>query len=157
MATNCRFAFATHILSVLALHEAGSCSSGVLAGTVNTNPVVIRRLLLDLKDAGLIEAQRGPGGGARLSRAPQKITLAQIHRAVAGEIEAFGEHPNLPAQCCPVGRGIQSVLERISRQACAAAMQEFERVSLADVLADLASDNQSDNQNEAQNEAVISH
>lgn len=137
MATNCRFAFATHILSVLALHQSGSCSSDLLAGTVNTNPVVIRRLLLDLKEAGLIETQRGPGGGARLSRCPQKITLAQIHRAVAGELEAFGEHPNPPAQTCCVGRGIQGVLERISRQAAAAAMHEFERVTLADVLADL--------------------
>ncbi|PQV65301.1 transcriptional regulator, BadM/Rrf2 family [Abditibacterium utsteinense] len=137
MATNCRFAFATHILSVLALHEKGSCSSEVLAATVNTHPVVIRRLLLDLKEAGLIETQRGPGGGAKLSRCPQKITLGQIHRAVAGEIEAFGEHPNPPAQTCCVGREIKGILERVSSRARLAVEREFDAVSLADVLREI--------------------
>ncbi len=137
MANNCRFAFATHILSVLALHEGGSCSSDVLAGTVNTHPVVIRRLLLELKEAGLLETQRGPGGGAKLSRCAEEITLAQIHRAVAGEIGAIGEHPNTPAQSCCVGREIKGILERVSDRARLAVEREFESVSLADVLTEI--------------------
>ena len=109
----------------------------MLAKTVNTHPVVIRRLLLDLKEAHLVETQRGPGGGARLSREPQKITLAQIHRAVAGEIAAFGEHPNPPAQNCCVGREIKGVLERVSNRARCAVEREFEDVSLSNVLAEI--------------------
>ena len=124
-------------MSVLALHRAESCSSEMLAHTVNTNAVVIRRLLLDLKDAGLIETQRGPGGGAKLARCADEITLAQIYRATSGDFQPFGEHPNLPAQCCSVGRGIKGVLERVSQQACAAAMQEFEQVTLAEIMVGL--------------------
>ena len=139
MATNCRFAFGTHVMSVLALHHEGPCSSEMLAQTVNTNAVVIRRLLLDLKEAGLIETQRGPGGGAILARPTGEITLAQIHRAVAGEIEPFGEHPNPPAQTCCVGREIKGVLERVSNRARCAVEREFESVSLADVLAEIQS------------------
>ena len=63
MAQNCRFAFAVHVLSALALAPEGALNSEQLAQTVNTNPVVIRRLLLDLREAKLIETQRGPGGG----------------------------------------------------------------------------------------------
>lgn len=137
MATNCRFAFATHILSVLALHPDENFSSEALAATVNTNPVVIRRLLLDLKEAALIETQRGPGGGARLARAACDITLAQIHRAASGEIEPFGPHPNPPAQCCVVGREIKAVLEQVSGRARAAVEREWAAVSLADVLREI--------------------
>ncbi|HEX8465962.1 MAG TPA: Rrf2 family transcriptional regulator [Abditibacterium sp.] len=137
MANNCRFAFATHVLSVLALHPEENFSSEMLAHTVNTNPVVIRRLLLDLKDAGLVETQRGPGGGAKLARCAEDISLAQVYRAAAGEVETFGEHPNLPAQCCVVGREIKGVLEQLSQRARAAVEAEFEAVSLADVLAQI--------------------
>ncbi len=137
MALNCRFAFGTHVMCVLALHRGQSCSSEMLAHTVNTNAVVIRRLLLDLKDAGLIETQRGPGGGAKLSRTAPEITLAQIFEATSGEFQPFGAHPNLPAQCCPVGRGIKGVLERVSQRACDAAVREFEGVTLAEIVAGL--------------------
>lgn len=134
MATNCRFAFGTHVMSVLALHRAEPCSSEMLSRTVNTNAVVIRRLLLDLKEAGLIETQRGPGGGARLARPANEITLAQIFQATSGDFQAFGQHPNLPAQCCPVGRGIQEVLEGIARQAAQCVAAQYAAISLQNVV-----------------------
>ncbi|HEX9996125.1 MAG TPA: Rrf2 family transcriptional regulator [Abditibacterium sp.] len=137
MATNCRFAFATHVLSVLASQPDEKFSSEALGHTVNTNPVVIRRLLLDLKDAGLIETQRGPGGGAKLARGADEITLAQIYHAASGEVEPFGEHPHQPAQCCPVGREIKGVLDRVSCRAKRAVEAEFEAVTLADVLKEI--------------------
>ena len=121
-------------MSVLALHPDENLSSEMLAATVNTNPVVIRRLLLDLKDAGLIGTQRGPGGGAKLAYKATDITLAQIYRAAAGEVEPFGEHPNKPAECCPVGREIKHVLDRVSERARLAVEAEFQAVTLADVL-----------------------
>jgi Rrf2 family protein len=134
MATNCRFAFATHVLSVLALQESGSSSSETLAQTVNTNAVVIRRLLLDLKSAGLIATRRGPGGGAKLARAANEITLAEIHRATSGEVEPFGQHPHQPAKCCPVGREIESVLQRVSARARHAVEAELEAVTLQNLI-----------------------
>ena len=134
MAANCRFAFGVHLLSVLALFPDENYSSEKLALTVNTNAVVIRRMLLDLKNAGLVETQRGPGGGTRLAKPAAQITLAQVHRAVAGEIETFGAHPNPPAQFCCVGREITGVLQDISQRAAAAVEREFAAITLADVV-----------------------
>ena len=137
MAANCRFAFGVHLLSVLALFPDENYSSEKLALTVNTNAVVIRRMLLDLKTAGLIETQRGPGGGARLAKPAARITLDDVHRAVAGEIETFGAHPNPPAQVCVVGREIENVLSEISDRAARAVQREFAAITLADVVAQL--------------------
>ncbi len=133
MAANCRFAFGVHLLSVLALSPDENLSSEKLAFTINTNAVVIRRMLLDLKTAGLVETQRGPGGGTRLKKPAHQITLAEIHHAVAGDIETFGSHPNPPAQACCVGREIEGVLRDISRTAAAAVEREFSAITLADV------------------------
>ncbi len=138
MAANCRFAFGVHLLSVLALCPDENYSSEKLALTVNTNAVVIRRMLLDLKTAGLIETQRGPGGGARLAKPAAHITLDDIHRAVAGEIETFGAHPNPPAQVCVVGREIENVLSEVASRAARAVQREFAAITLADVVAQFA-------------------
>lgn len=121
-------------MSVLALEHGGSSSSETLAQTVNTNAVVIRRLLLDLKSAGLIATRRGPGGGAQLARAAGEITLAEIYRATSGEVEPFGQHPHQPAKCCPVGREIQGVLQRVSERARHAVEAELEAVTLQNLV-----------------------
>ena len=133
MAANCRFAFGVHLMSVLALFPDENYSSEKLAFTINTNAVVIRRMLIDLKNAGLIETQRGPGGGTRLAKAAAQITLAEIHRAVAGAIEPFGTHPNPPAQVCCVGREIKGVLSGISQRASTAVERELAAMTLSDV------------------------
>jgi Rrf2 family protein len=152
VAQNCRFAFAVHVLSVLAFQEErervegsrvgegrafGAMTSDELAHTVNTNPVVIRRLLLDLRAGGLVETQRGRGGGAALARPSDQINMAQVYNAVAGQVELFGAHPNPPAQCCPVGREIMGVLEGIAARAREAVEQEYRSVTLADVVRSL--------------------
>ncbi len=134
MAENCRFAFAVHVLSALALHPEAMMTSDELAHSVNTNPVVIRRLLCELSAASLVETQRGPHGGARLARPAAEISLAQIYRGAVGEIQAFGEHPNEPAQCCPIGRGIKRALETVAERARLAVEREYEAISLADIL-----------------------
>jgi|SRR5437667_9223324 Rrf2 family protein len=123
-------------MAVLALKKATCCPSSILAATVNTNPVVIRRLLIELQDAGLISTLRGPHGGAVLKRKPEKVTLREIHSAVdQGNI--FGTHPNEPSQECPVGRRIGKVMERIQDRANRALEQELAKITLADVLRDL--------------------
>ncbi|HEV3064163.1 MAG TPA: Rrf2 family transcriptional regulator, partial [Chthoniobacterales bacterium] len=133
---SCRFTFAVHVMAVLALEKADCCSSSRLAQTVNTNPVVIRRLLIELQDAGLISTFRGPHGGALLKRKPEKLTLREIHRAVDhGSI--FGTHPNEPSQECPVGKSIGKVMERIQDRANRALERELEKMTLADVLREL--------------------
>jgi Rrf2 family protein len=133
---SCRFAFAVHVMAVLALEKADCCSSSRLARTVNTNPVVIRRLLIELQAAGLISTLRGPHGGSLLKRKPAKVTLREIHNAV-DQGNTFATHPNEPSAECPVGRKIAKVMERIQERANRALDRELEKMTLADVLRDL--------------------
>jgi Rrf2 family protein len=133
---SCRFTFAVHVMAVLASEEADCCSSSRLARTVNTNPVVIRRLLIELQKADLISTLRGPHGGALLKRKPQKVTLRDIHHAV-NQGNTFGTHPNKPSPECPVGKKIIKVMDRIQVRANRALARELAKMTLADVLNDL--------------------
>jgi Rrf2 family protein len=133
---SCRFTFAVHVMAVLALEKAACCPSSRLAQTVNTNPVVIRRLLIELQEAGLISTLRGPRGGALLNRRPEKVTLREIHRAV-DQGNTFATHPKKPSSECPVGRKIAEVMQSIQDRANQALAHELDKTTLADVLRDL--------------------
>lgn len=138
MASSCRFAFAVHVLAVLALRrESGGACSDLLAGSVNTNPVIIRRLLTRLRHAGLVTTQKGACGGAALAAAPEEISLAAVYRAVEAGA-SFSQHPQRPNPRCPVGAGIGRVLEEIFSSAQTALEDALARRSLADVLAAMA-------------------
>ena len=133
MRTSCRFAVAVHVLAVLAYKDGGPATSRLLASSVNTNPVVIRRLLLALQEAGFIETRKGAGMGSRLSRAADRISLAEVYRAVETN-EPFALHSRRPNQACPVGHCIQAALERVFASAEAALERELAKTNLADIL-----------------------
>jgi len=124
---------AVHVLAVLAYKEGEAVTSGLLAGSVNTNPVVIRRLLLLLQAAGFIETRKGAGAGSRLSRAPKRITLAEVYQAVETD-EPFASHSKPANRACPVGNCIQAALEKVFVSGEAALQQELAKTSLADIL-----------------------
>ena len=64
MRTSCRFAVAVHLMAVLAYKEGDRVTSAFLAGSVNTNPVIIRRLLPALQRAKLVDTRKGAGAGS---------------------------------------------------------------------------------------------
>ena len=102
MRTSCRFAMAVHVLAVLAYKEGDPVTSAMLAGSVNTNPVIIRRLLLSLQRARLVETRKGAGSGSRLSRSPGRINLAEVYRAVEA-VEPFASPSPKSQQRLPGG------------------------------------------------------
>jgi len=124
---------AVHVLAVLAYKEGEAVISALLAASVNTNPVVIRRLLLLLQAAGFIETRKGAGAGSRLSRAPERITLAEVYQAVETD-EPFASHSKRPNRACPVGNCIQAALEKVFASGEAALQRELAKTSLADIL-----------------------
>lgn len=124
---------AVHVLAVLAYNEGDPVSSGRLAGSVNTNPVIIRRLLLSLKRARLVETRRGAGAGSRLSRAPRRINLAEVYRAVE-DAPAFATPHRRPNAACPIGSCIRETLHRIFTSAQDALLQNLEKITLAGVI-----------------------
>ncbi|WP_205193932.1 Rrf2 family transcriptional regulator, partial [Burkholderia sp. LMG 13014] len=109
MNTSSRFAFAVHVLALLSMQEGAPLSSDIIAGSVNTNPALIRRLLSMLAAAGLTTSQLGAGGGALLAREPGAITLLDVYRAV-DDAQLFALHREAPNPACLVGRHIQGAL-----------------------------------------------
>jgi Rrf2 family protein len=99
-----------HILTLLALKPDEPVTSACIAGSVNTNPVVIRRLLGLFREAGFVESKNGVGGGWVLVTDPKQITLIDVLRAVEPQNELFALHRCEPNQECPVGYCIQGVL-----------------------------------------------
>ncbi|RJS15851.1 transcriptional regulator [Corallococcus sp. H22C18031201] len=125
---------AAHVLGMLALHEredAITVTSEAMAESIQTNPVVVRRLLGDLSRAGLVETKRGAGGGVRLARAPESITLCDIYKAVGEGAELFGRHPAGPNPMCPVAPMVAEYLEEVFRRAEAAVHQSLGGTTVA--------------------------
>lgn len=124
---------AVHVLTVLAYKEGDRVTSSFLAGSVNTNPVMVRRLLLDLQRARLVETSKGAGAGSRLSRAPSRINLAEVFRAVE-ELETFARPSGKPNQACPVAQCMREELDRVFASARAALERDLERTTLANLM-----------------------
>jgi len=134
MPDSSRLSVALHILTMLALEERPACSSAAIAGSVNTNPVVVRRVLGLLRAAGLVESTSGAEGGARLARNPAAIGVAEVRRAVEpGALFALHHRP--PNQGCPCGRNIQPVLRELYGRAEAAAERALAEATIADLAA----------------------
>lgn len=124
---------AVHILTMLANGKDENIKSEHLARSVNTNAVVIRRLLGQLGHAGLVVSQTGAAGGTRLSKQPADIHLADIYKAVAcGEV--FALHPKSPNQDCPVGRNIEAVLCNIQKEIDRTVDERLSRITLANIM-----------------------
>lgn len=139
MQISSRFTIASHILVLLALEgEKEKQTSTSIAGSVGVNPVIIRNILSQLKEAGLVEVARGVGG-ARLAQGPDQITLLHVYQAVElfgekGKLFCFHEQPN-PA--CQVGRSIHPLLDSRLENAQSALERELGQTTIADLLAEL--------------------
>jgi len=132
-----RFTKAIHLLTAIEVFKNDyKVTSDFLASSINTNPVVVRRLLQQLKSADLIEVARG-SGGTTLKKKPAKITLYDVYRAVDcienGELFHFHEAPNPK---CPVGRNIHAVLDSRLMKMQKALEDEMKRTSLEDILSE---------------------
>lgn len=137
MQISSRFTIAIHIFSCINTFEKETkITSDFLAGSVNVNPVIIRKLLSQLKAAGLVNVQRG-SGGASIAKPLEEITFLDIYNAVEcidnGELFHFHENSN---QECPVGRNIHRILDGKLRQVQNAMESELEKITLADVIRD---------------------
>jgi Rrf2 family protein len=136
MSANSRFAVAVHILASLAWLQ-GTHTSEELAESVNTNPVVVRRILRRLVQAGIVRAQPGRNGGFGLARPAAAIRLDEVYRVVE-EDGLFAVHSNREVKRCPVSCGIKGVLKDLFAEAEGAALVSLGRARLSDVVEKIA-------------------
>ena len=128
---------ATHIMTALGLRRNEVINSTYLASSLNTNPVVVRRILSELQKAGLVHTHAGRAGGAELSKAPHAITLYEIFAAVE-DSGLFAYNPNDPNRQCTLSCEIKSVLEPVFMSATNAVSERLKGIKLADLIAQLA-------------------
>ena len=140
MQISSRFTIAVHALICIEMFKnERKVTSDFLASSVNVNPVVIRRILQQLKKAGIVSVARG-SGGADVARPLEEITLLDLYNAVecvnGGGLFHFHESPN---QLCPVGRNIHAVLDGRLEEVQAAMEREMSSVTMRDILNDTKS------------------
>jgi Rrf2 family protein len=136
VSANSRLTIAVHVLAWMALaRERGQTwmTSDQVAASVNTNPVIIRRSLGDLRRATLVKVRRGAAAGWSLAREPRVITLLDVYDAVERE-PLFAMHRTKPNLECPVGHGIRPALGQVYHETDQALRRELTQTSIADVL-----------------------
>ncbi|MCI8687979.1 MAG: Rrf2 family transcriptional regulator [Lawsonibacter sp.] len=137
MQISSRFTVAAHVLICIEMFKnERKVTSDFLASSVNVNPVVIRRILQQLKGAGIVTVTRG-SGGADTAKALDEITLLDLYNAVEcvddGALFHFHEDPN---QLCPVGRNIHAVLDGRLEEIQRAMEEQMKLVTIRDIVED---------------------
>ena len=138
MQISSRSTIAIHMLACMdVFQDEYKITSDFLASSINVNPVIIRKILSQLKDAGLIEVKRGPGG-ATIAKPLDEITFFDVYQSVdcieENTLFHFHENPNMD---CPVGKNIHQVLDDKLLRIQAAMEQELKSITLADMASDL--------------------
>lgn len=138
MQISSRFTLAIHICTCVdTFKDEYKVTSDFISGSTNVNPVIIRKILLQLRNAGLIEVTRGTGGTS-ITRPLSEITFLDIYRAVecVEENTLFHFHEN-PNEKCPVGGNIHNVLDDKLQRVQNAMEKELQSITLQDVKEDL--------------------
>jgi Rrf2 family protein len=136
MSTSSRFAVAVHVLTLMAWAEDEPLKSEQVAESVNTNPVVIRRMLCELAESKLVVTQTGSMGGSKLAREPAEITLLDIYQAVESR-GVFSLHRHPPNRDCPVGVNIGPVLNQVLDEVDTAVERVLAKITVKDVVSRL--------------------
>jgi Rrf2 family protein len=131
MKSSNRLSVALHVLAHLAEQPSATMTSEELASCVRTNPVVIRRTLAGLREAGLVTSTPGPGGGWALARDAASTSIADVTSAL-GERILFGVDLSL-APGCAIQRSVAHVLDDFLEDAEALLQKRLGGMSVADL------------------------
>ncbi|MGN7866645.1 Rrf2 family transcriptional regulator [Chryseobacterium sp. 22458] len=102
---NTRFATAVHIMTLLAKSPQEWLTSDWIAGSINVNPVIVRKEISVLREAGLITSRQGKDGGSQIGKNAVAITISEIYKAVKNT-EVLGKKNQNPNPACSVGKEI---------------------------------------------------
>lgn len=139
MQISSRFTLAVHMLMcVETFKDEYHVTSEFIASSTNVNPVIIRKILSQLKNAGLIAVTRGNGGGTTIKKPLNEITFLDIYKAVEcveeNTLFHFHEKPN---EECPVGKNIHNIMDDKLARVQKAMEDELSSITLEEVKKDL--------------------
>lgn len=135
MGVSTRTAVAAHALTFLARGDDDEWqSSARVAESLESNPVLVRRILGMLQARHLVTAAEGSGGGWQLARPAAQITLLDVYDAVEDDTSILPTHAHSPSQSCVIGRHMQTLLEEEFAAAQRTLEQRLSRTSIADML-----------------------
>ncbi|MDO4541784.1 MAG: Rrf2 family transcriptional regulator [Bacillota bacterium] len=141
MRINTKFPMAIHILTLIAMNHNPDMpsTSQLIAKSIGTNPVVVRRIISQLRQAGLLQTRPGVAG-AEFLKEPEDITLLDIYKAVQEDEDrgVFDLHQN-PSQICPIGRNIHSALAAPLGSAQLSLERDLAAHTLKDIIMDIES------------------
>ncbi|MDE7424017.1 MAG: Rrf2 family transcriptional regulator [Lachnospiraceae bacterium] len=138
MQISSRFTLAIHIFACIdTFGNEYKVTSDFLSRSTNVNPVIIRKILGQLKGAGLIEVARGTGG-TTVAKPLKEITFLDVYHAVEcienGNLFHFHDNPNTN---CPVGRNIHHVLDDKLLRVQSSMEKELASITLEDLKQDM--------------------
>ena len=136
MKRDSRLSSVLHALLHMAKQD-GPVTSETLAQCLGTNPVVVRRTMGDLREAGIVTSDRGHAGGWRIHADLGTVTLSQLHVAL-GEPAMFAIGNRNEAPECLVEQSVNAALEDTFAEAEALLLKRFSEITLADLAADFA-------------------
>ena len=122
-----------HILTLMASAKGELLSSDYIAGSININPVLVRKEISNLRNHGLIESKEGKNGGAKLAKPANMFRLSEVYHAVQ-QASLLGNSKNTPNPDCLVGKQIKEHLDHLYLDIEGALLHKLEKMSLADFL-----------------------
>lgn len=129
---NTQFSISVHVLAALAHYET-PFTSETLAGSVNANPVFVKRILGKLSKANLVKTTVGKSGGYNLARSSNSISLFDIYSAI-NPPEVFGIHSYEKKKWCVVSSNIKEVMDDVLVDTQKAIKNDLKETTLADVV-----------------------
>ena len=138
MQISSKFTIGVHLLAVIDdLGEDEKVTSSVLAGSIGVNPVIVRNVMGNLKEAGLISISQGKSG-ISLTKTPDQITFYDVYKAVdsVNEEGLFHFHEN-PNPECPIGSNIHKAMDSKLERVQMYMEEEMRKITLADVMKDI--------------------
>lgn len=133
-----RFTIAVHIITCIdCFKDKCKVTSNFIAKSTGANPVIIRGVLSQLKEAGIVNVRQG-ASGISLARTLDEITFYDIYAAVDSIKDVglfhFHEKPNMD---CPVGRNIHAATDSRLAQVQASMEKEMKQIKLSEVVNDV--------------------
>ena len=126
-----KFAINIHILVLLSKFRDSWINSNFIAGSLNVNPVLVRKEIIELKKIGIVVSKEGKNGGVQLAKPPDKIFFSDILEIV-NEDHVFGFAKNDPNILCPVGKQIKKRLDDLFLQIDKEVEKKLKSITLED-------------------------